>query len=142
MTLPNLILGGFLGTIVMSIMIVYGYMMQLMPPSWSMISDGLGGMMNEMMGMPKMSAWGVHFMIGTLIHPLVYDYLWVGILKITLGSYLNEIVYAMIFAIMMIAMLGMMKAPREWWVKMSIGILMAHIVYALILAYFDVANFI
>lgn len=136
MTILDLIVGGFVGTVVMTMMILYGYMMQLMPKDWNMIIDGMGKKMNEMMGVPATMAWVVHFAIGTLIHPYFYDLVWVGALGITLGAYINEIVYALIFAIVMIIMLGFLEAPSEWRGRMSIGIIMAHIVYAVILALF------
>ncbi len=135
MAILGLIVGGFVGTVVMTMMILYGYMMSLMPKDWNMIVDGMGKKMNEMMGVAPSMAWFVHFMIGTIIHPVVYQYLWVDTLHIGLGVYINEIVYAIIFAIMMVMMLGFLGAPNGWRVKMSIGIIMAHIVYAVVLAF-------
>ncbi|RMG26353.1 MAG: hypothetical protein D6732_21385 [Methanobacteriota archaeon] len=136
MAILDLIVGGFIGTVVMTMMILYGYMMSLMPKDWNMIIDGMGKKMNDMMGVPASMAWGVHFLIGTIIHPLVYDSVWVGALGLNLGPYINEIIYAIIFAIIMIMMLGFLEAPREWRGKMAIGIIMAHIVYAIVLALF------
>lgn len=132
MAILDLIVGGFVGTIIMTMMILYGYMMSLMPKDWNMIVDGMGKKMNEMMGVPASMAWVVHFMIGTIIHPLTYDNVWVGILGLSFGAYFNEIIYALIFAVMMILMLGFLGAPKEWRGKMAIGIIMAHIIYAVI----------
>ena len=134
MSLTELIIGGFLGTIVMTMMILYGSKMNLMPSGWNMLTDGLGGMMNNMMGVSPNMAYMVHFLIGTVVHPLTYNYIWVDALGVDLGSYINEIVYALIFAVMMIGMLPMLKAPDGWTSKIAMGIIMAHIVYAIVLA--------
>ncbi|MHA2030331.1 MAG: hypothetical protein ACW99A_12110 [Candidatus Kariarchaeaceae archaeon] len=82
-----------------------------------------------MMGVPKEMAWAAHFAIGTLIHPFLLDTIDLG-----LGNYFSEIAYALVFAIMMIAMLGFLGAPTEWKPKMSMGIIAAHVVYAIVLA--------
>ncbi|MFV2014919.1 MAG: hypothetical protein ACC656_05805 [Candidatus Heimdallarchaeota archaeon] len=119
-------LAGFVGTIVMTMMIIFGDKMGVMPPQsqFRLIVDGLGGKMNEMMGVPKEMAWGVHFAIGTIIHPLLIDLLDLNLV--------TEIAYALVFAIAMIMMLDFMGAPKEWKSKMSMGIIVAHIVYILV----------
>ncbi len=111
MAILDLIVGGFIGTVVMTMMILYGYMMSLMPKDWNMIIDGMGKKMNDMMGVPASMAWAVHFLIGTIIHPFVYDSVWVGALGLNLGPYINEIVYAIIFAIIMVMTTVPMNPP-------------------------------
>ncbi|OLS21058.1 MAG: hypothetical protein HeimC2_33300 [Candidatus Heimdallarchaeota archaeon LC_2] len=119
-------LAGFVGTVVMTMMILFGDRMGLMPPQsqYRLIVDGMGGKMNEMMGVPKEMAWAVHFGIGTILHPVLID-----ILDL---SFASEIVYALVFAGVMIMMLSFMGAPSEWKSKMSMGIIMAHLAYVII----------
>lgn len=119
-------LAGFVGTVVMTMMILFGDKMGLMPPQsqYRLIVDGMGGKMNDMMGVPKEMAWIVHFGIGTIAHPLLID-----ILDL---SFVTEIAYALVFAFAMIMMLDFMGAPSEWKSKMTMGIIMAHVVYVIV----------
>ncbi len=142
MTFVSLVTGGLVGTIIMTMMILYGYMMKMMPENWNMITDGLGAMMNKMVGLPNSMGWLMHFMIGVIIHPLLFEYVWVGTFGITLGgAILNAVVFAMIFALMMIVMSTMMEIPEFSRMMMAIGIIMAHLVYGLVLGYFSTLAF-
>ncbi len=124
-------LAGFVGTVVMTMMILFGDKMGLMPPQsqYRLIVDGMGGKMNEMMGVPKEMAWAAHFAIGTIVHPLLIDIL-------ALSAAL-EFLYALVFAGAMIMMLDFMGAPSEWKSKMSMGIVMAHVVYVIVFLLLD-----
>ena len=124
-------LGALVGTIVMTMMILYGYKMGMMKPGFNMITDGLGKMMNDKMGIPVVMGWVVHLMIGIGIHPTLHQLVWVD--AFGLDGVVLAIVFALIFAMMMIAMLPMLGVEKEWRMKTSMGIVMAHIAYGAIL---------
>ncbi len=137
MAILTVMLGGFLGTIIMTMMILFGDKMFVMPPRYNMITDGLGKKINEMTGMPINIAWIVHFGIGTVMHPLLYVYAWSGLLGINIiNNIVNTILFALVFGVMMASMLGFLGAPKEWRLRMTMGVLMAHVVYGLILGLF------
>lgn len=124
-------LGGLVATIVMTMMILYGHKMGMMKPGFNMITDGLGKMMNDKIGIPRVMGWVAHLMIGIGIHPTLHQLVWVD--AFGFDGILMAIVFALIFAMMMIAMLPMLGVEKEWRMKTSMGIVMAHIAYGAIL---------
>ena len=132
--LTNLFLGGFLGTIVMTMMILFGDKMKMMEPGWNMLTDGLGKKMNDMMGVPTWMGYVVHFIIGIVAHPLLFLYVWTPLVSLT--GFVSVLVFIMIFGVMMVMMLGMLGVPSEWKMKTAVGVLMAHLMYAIVLSLF------
>ena len=125
-------IGGLVGTVVMTMMVLYGDKMGMMKPGFNMITDGLGKMMNDKMGLPVIMGWVAHLMIGIVIHPLLYSIVWVGIFGFE--GVIMGIVFALIFAMMMIAMLPILGVESEWKMKTSMGIILAHIAYGAVFA--------
>lgn len=134
MTQPGLILGGFIGTVIMTLFMQIGKKMGMMPPDFDMMKDGMGQKMNDMIGVPKNMALVMHFIIGTLILPLFYSLIWVDIISLGMGI-VGALIFFNIFGLIMIMMLPMLGAPDGWKGKMSMGIIMGHIIYALIVFY-------
>ncbi len=132
----DLIVGGFVGTAVMSMMMMIGKMLGMAPEDWDMMKDGMGAKMKEMMGAPEWMAYVVHFMLGAIIFPFAYWYVWVDTLGIDLNNYINAVIFILIFGAMMILMFGFLGAPSEWRMKMAMGVVMGHVLYGLILAFF------
>ena len=136
MSTTGLILAGLIGTAVMTIFMQIGAKMGMMPPDFNMMIDGMGQKMNDMMGVPNQAAMLMHFIIGSLVLPLLYQFFWIEVLSLGLGV-LGALIFFNIFGLIMIFMLPMLGAPEEWRGKMSIGIIMGHIVYALIVFYLE-----
>ena len=136
MILGSIIAGLFATAIMTLVMLYVGPMMGLMPSDWNMITDGLGGMINKMMGLTKSMGWIAHFMVGSLIHPLVYDYIWTSIFgSILVNIWLSFSIYALVFAAIMIMMFPMLGIPSDYKSKMRMGVIVVHIVYALSFVY-------
>ena len=121
------ILAGFIATAVMTVVMVYlAPMMKMMPKDWNMITDGLGGMMNKMMGVPKTMGWVAHFMVGMIIHPYLYGF--VAFIFTFAGVY-GFYVYVLIFAVMMIMMFPMLGIPEDFKTMMMMGVIIVHLIY-------------
>ena len=77
-----------------------------------------------------------------VVHKLVYDTdeevwkdpIYLSIPRIRRAMRLND---ALVFAGMMIIMLDFLGAPSEWKSKMSMGIVMAHVVYVIVFLLLD-----
>lgn len=129
------ILAGFIATAVMTIVMVYlGPMMGLMPKNWNMITDGLGGMMNKMMGVSKSMGWLAHFIVGSILHPYVFVLVWQLIFSGLLGG-ASFYVYVLVFAVMMIMMFPMLGVPNDFKSKMMMGVILVHLIYAVTYIY-------
>jgi len=129
------ILAGFIATAVMTIVMVYlGPMMGMMPKNWNIITDGLGGMMNRMMGVSKSMGWLAHFTVGTILHPFVFALIWQLIFSSLLGG-ASFYVYVLVFAVMMIMMFPMLGVPSDFKSKMMMGVIVVHLIYAVTYIY-------
>ena len=122
------ILGGIIGTTIMSMVMFIAPMMgmpKMSPP------DMLAGIM----GMPLMAGWVMHFMIG-IIFAFAYTYLFAPKVKISnlflKGSVFGFVVF--IFAQIMMAIMGaMLPMPKMEGSMMllMIGSIMGHIIYGM-----------
>lgn len=122
------ILGGIIGTVVMSLVMFIAPMMgmpKMSPP------DMLAGML----GIPAMAGWAAHFMIG-IIFALAYSYLFapkVSISNLLLKGAVFGFV-AFIFAQIMMAIMGaMLPIPNieGSMVLIMIGSIIGHIIYGM-----------
>ena len=122
------ILGGIIGTAIMSMVMFIAPMMgmpKMSPPA----------MLAGMMGMPAMAGWVLHFMIG-IIFSFAYTYLFAPKVKISnlflKGAVFGFVVF--IFAQIMMAIMGaMLPMPKIEGSMMLIiiGSIMGHIIYGM-----------
>ena len=122
------ILGGIIGTVIMSIMMFIASMMgmpKMSPPN----------MLASMMGMPVIIGWVMHFMIG-IVFALAYTYLFAPKIKIS-NIFLKGSIFgfvAFIFAQIMLAIIGAMLPMPEMegsMMLMMIGSIMGHLIYGM-----------
>lgn len=122
------ILGGIIGTIIMTIITMIAPMMgmpKMSPPD----------MLAVMMGMPVIVGWVMHFMIG-IIFAFAYTYLFAPKVKINnlfvKGAIFGFVVF--IFAQIMMAIMGaMLPMPKMEgsMMLMMVGSIMGHIIYGM-----------
>ena len=122
------ILGGIVGTIIMTIVMMIAPMMgmpKMSPPA----------MLANMLDMPLVVGWVMHFMIG-VIFAFAYTYLFAPKVKINnlfvKGAVFGFVVF--IFAQIMLAIMGaMLPMPKMEgsMILMMIGSIMGHIIYGM-----------
>jgi len=122
------ILGGIIGTAIMSLVMFIAPMMGM--PKMSP-ADMLAGMM----GMPVMAGWIMHFMIG-VIFAFAYTYFFAPKVRIS-NLFLKGVVFGFvvfIFAQIMMTIMGaMLPMPKMEgsMMQMMIGSIMGHIIYGM-----------
>lgn len=122
------LLGGIIGTIIMSLVMFIAPMMgmpKMSPP------DMLAGML----GVPSIAGWVMHFMIG-IIFALAYTYLFAPKVKIgnliVKGAVFGFVVF--IFAQIMLAIMGTMLPMPEMegsMILVMIGSIIGHIIFGM-----------
>jgi len=129
------ILGGIVGTAVMTLIMLIGPMM-------GMPKMNSGEMLGGMMGMPVFVGWIIHFMIG-IIFAMVYAFLFLKVLgKITSNVLKGAIfgfavfVFAQIVMVLMGALMGGMPPPEGNMVMIIVGSIIGHIIYGIVVALF------
>ena len=122
------ILGGIIGTAIMS-------MIMFIAPMMGMPKMSSPDMLAGMMGMPLMVGWVMHFMIG-IIFAFAYTYLFAPKVKISnlflKGAVFGFVVF--IFAQIMMAIMGAMLAMPKMegsLILVMIGSIMGHIIYGM-----------
>jgi uncharacterized membrane protein YagU involved in acid resistance len=129
------VLGGIVATAVMTMVI-------LMAPLMGMSKMNPAAMLADMMGLPIIIGWIMHFMIG-VIFALAYVFILSGILgkissKIVKGALFGFIVF--LFAQVMMgvisAVMGGMPAPEGSKTLVILGGIIGHIVYGIVVALF------
>ena len=122
------ILGGIIGTAIMSFVMFIASMMgmpKMSPPN----------MLAGMMGMPVIVGWVMHFIIG-IIFALAYTYLFAPKIKIS-NIFLKGTVFgfvAFIFAQIMLAIMGTMLPMPEMegsMILIMIGSIIGHVIYGM-----------
>jgi uncharacterized MnhB-related membrane protein len=119
------ILGGIVGTIIMSFVMMIAPMMgmpKMSPP------DMLAGMM----GMPVMVGWVMHFMIG-IIFAFAYTYLFAP--KVAIGnSILKGAVFGIVVFIFAQIIMAIMPTPKMEgsMLLLMTGSIMGHIIYGIV----------
>ncbi len=128
------LLGGIVGTAVMTVVMMIAPMMgmpEMNPPE----------MLSGMMGMPIAVGWLMHFMIG-IIFALAYAFFFINVVKkinnnILKGAIFGFVVF--IFAQIMMAIMGMIfpMPPMEGsMVLIMVGSIVGHIIFGIIVALF------
>jgi hypothetical protein len=122
------LLGGIIGTIIMSLVMFIAPMMgmpKMSPPD----------MLAAMLGVPSILGWVMHFMIG-IIFALAYTYLFAP--KVKIGNlFVKGAVFgfvAFIFAQIMLAIMGAMFPMPEMqgsMILVMIGSIIGHIIYGI-----------
>jgi hypothetical protein len=125
------ILGGIIGTAIMTIVTMIAPMMgmpKMSPPA----------LLASMMGMPIIAGWVMHFIIG-IIFALAYTYLFAPKIKISniiaKGAVFGFVVF--VFAQVMMSIMGAMlpmPAPEGSLLLMMMGSLVGHLIYGIAVA--------
>lgn len=132
--IKHALIGGIVGTIVMSLIMMLSPIMgipKMSPPD----------MLAMMMGFPTMVGWVMHFMIG-VIFAMIYAFFFINLVKRVSSNFLKGIIYGMatfIFAQLMMAILGMMipMPPMEGnMLLMMVGSLIGHIIFGITVVVF------
>ncbi len=129
------VIGGLLGTAVMTLIMFIGPMM-------GMPKMNPAEMLSGMLGLPILIGWIMHFMIGIL-----FAFSYVFVLSKILKSINNQIIngvlfglivflFAQIMMFLMKSMMGGMSTPEGSMVLMMIGSVMGHLVYGLVTVFF------
>lgn len=140
MNLTDLLISGFIGTIIMTMLMMMGKRMKLMPSDFDLMIDGLGQKMNDMLKTPNQFAYVFHFMIGTAVLPILYSFVWVGMLALP-SSIIGSLVFFNIFGLIMIMMFPFLGVPSEWRLKTALGVIMGHVFYAIVFHFGGTLNF-
>lgn len=123
------ILAGIIGTVIMTVVMMFAPMMGM--PKMSPTA-----MLSGMMGMPIFVGWIMHFMIG-IIFALAYTYLFnVNISNIWIKGAVFGVL-AFVFAIIMMMIMGtMMPLPKMEgsMMLMIMGALVGHIIFGMAVA--------
>ncbi len=129
------VLGGIVGTVVMTMIIFVAPMMgmpKMNPPA----------MLSGMLGMPIFIGWIMHFMIG-IIFALSYVLFFSFLLgkcekKILKGAFfgITVFIFAQVAMLMMRMLPGSMSAPEGSLFLQIIGSLMGHIIYGIVVISF------
>lgn len=125
------ILGGIVGTGVMSLIMFIAPLMgmpKMSPPE----------MLSNMLGLPFILGWIMHFMIG-ITFALSYVFIISGYLKKISSKMVNGalfgliiFLFAQVMMLLMNGIMGGMASPEGSMVLMMIGSIMGHIVYGIV----------
>lgn len=128
------LIGGIIGTAVMTIVMMIAPMMGMLkmsPPT----------MLSMMMGFSIIVGWMMHFMIG-VIFAMAYAFFFFNLVKKVSNNILKGAIFGMaafIFAQIMMAIMGMMfpMPPMEGsMMLMMVGSIMGHIIFGISVALF------
>jgi hypothetical protein len=128
------VLAGLTATAVMTMITMVGPFMGLPPMNPA-------AMLSEMLGLPMVAGWSMHFMIG-VIFALTYSFLFNNRVSISntivKGSVFGfgVFVFAQIAMAMMSALMGPMPALEGSMGLMILGSIMGHIVFGIVVAQF------
>ncbi len=129
------ILGGLVGTFVMTIVM-------MVAPMMGMPKMNPAAMLSMTMGLPLIVGWIMHFMIGILF-ALMYVFLLLPLLikvksRILKGAIFGmaAFVFAQLAMMVMGAMFSSMPSPEGSMVLMMIGSIMGHILFGIVVALF------
>lgn len=128
------LLGGMIGTAVMTVVMMIAPMMgmpKMSPPA----------MLSMMMGFPIVVGWLMHFMIG-VIFAIAYAFFFINLVKKVSNNILKGAIFGMtafIFAQIMMAIMGMMipMPPMEGsMILMMVGSITGHVIFGITVAMF------
>ena len=125
------VLGGLVGTAVMTLVI-------FLAPMMGMPKMNPAEMLSSMMGVPILIGWIMHFMTG-IIFALGYVFLLSNLIKkinskVLKGAIFGIVVFifAQVMMTLMEAVMGGMPAPQGNMLLMFIGSVMGHLVYGIV----------